>query len=35
MATADTSDCIAVGVHAGVPYPDCSTQFLVSIDGAL
>ena len=35
MATAETTDCIAVGVHAGVPYPDCSEAFLVAIEAAL
>jgi 7-cyano-7-deazaguanine synthase len=35
MATADFADSIAIGVHAGVPYADCSVSFLASLEGAL
>jgi 7-cyano-7-deazaguanine synthase len=35
MASADFADCIAIGVHAGVPYPDCSPAFIASMDAAL
>ncbi len=26
---------MAIGIHAGVPYPDCSQEFLVSVDSIL
>lgn len=35
MATADFADRIAIGIHAGVPYPDCSVAFLRTIETAL
>ena len=35
MATAGIADCIAIGVHAGVPYSDCSQTFLAAMEAAL
>jgi 7-cyano-7-deazaguanine synthase len=35
MATGGLADCIAIGVHAGVPYEDCSPTFIASMDAAL
>jgi 7-cyano-7-deazaguanine synthase len=35
MATGEFADSIALGVHAGIPYADCSANFLESVEGAL
>jgi 7-cyano-7-deazaguanine synthase len=35
MATAGHANCIALGIHAGVPYRDCSESFLASMEAVL
>lgn len=35
MAAGDSIDQLAVGVHTGVPYPDCSANFLDAIKKAM